>query len=369
MNQHIKSLLLTGLFFASLLWLASGCNVRFNHLDSYSFTYMGSQATRSESDQFATDIEKLTIENRFGNVSVQLAEDQPRWEWTIKCWSNSPEAAAMLTHEVKLDRSQQGREATFRLSLPEPSLSFNGAESTLIVFVSADTEIQISNTHGNTNVADVARPVALTNRHGNVSVNNVASATTIRSQHGTVNCESVADVDVENSHGSVVVNQSTGDVRVVGKHSPINLQRVAGKVSVNSAHASLTIDDISETVNFNVSHGNIKLSQVRGDLDGQLAHSNLVGNTGSSQVKLHGRHCRISLDHVNHDVKMIEIASTFGDINLRLPQDSRVAITQDLRFGQFKSDFESDQLPKAIQLRVKNSHGNVSIERGDPTSH
>ena len=223
--------------------------------------------------------------------------------------------------------------------------------------------------HGSIKILHVEGNARIECGHGSVRCDDISGRTDIVNSHGKVECRNIGDeIDIHNSHGSVVVEDAQSRARVRTSFSRATVLRINGDVIVENEHGSVEAETINGNAEVNTTFGTVRIDQVKGDV--------LVTN----------HHGKISVQNIltepSSTSRSVRLKSTYGSINLRVPESFSANITASTSFGKFACDFPlymslgKEGLSSGNSQRVtgkigdgkdtvilETSHSNISLEK------
>ncbi len=327
---------LGGLLLATAALTLSSCVNR--SVDGYCFNRQGEPAARYEEGQISPEVQRVTVDNRFGKVIVQVADGAPKWSWDLTCWADTRDVAEHFTEQVELLTNETADQHGFTLILPEPPVpDLRGVESNLTLSVPDSVEVEVSNSFGPTEICGLQ------------------GDTIVRSKHGAVQLERLGGrVDVENRHGDVSATEIDGNVDIQCRHGDIEVTDIGGELLLRNAH------------------GGILARQIRGNVDVENEHGGIDLGADSADVACRNRHGDLTLCLTGTELRRVRAETTFGDLELGVLGSLRPSIETDVDFGDVESDLpvhmmdtgaDNFQDPAADVPRVtlKNKHGDIRV--------
>lgn len=340
------------------LVLTSGCQIHFQ--DGYSFDYTGVQNKVSTTTPISSNVKRLEIENKFGDVLIAHDPTRPmecRWEGTV--WADTAEEAELFISELLLVPIEEGETLRLSLTMPEHDRALNGVKSNLFVNVPPAIDTASTNSHGNTRVSHLDGNNSIVNRHGNVSAKNV-NLINIECAHGDVAlANSLGEATIVTSHGNVTA-ANTNALKVDSSHTDILLQNAMGDVHLATTHGDIDVSNVQGTLSIDNRHGEINAASIVGQVVAKTTHDdvNIAGNLSSLNVDC--THGTIKAKLSNANFQSVSLQTTHDDIFLTLPKDAVINLDADEE--DLSSDFQSSPNGSPVELSV--THGEIEVSAG-----
>lgn len=408
----ILIVVLVGLCAASLfagwqgLQMAQASGLRFRGLGANT---VKAQATEEKTLTVSGPV-ILTVENDFGNVSVQSGTDgQVAIQAEKTVWGNSDADAQAALKELQVIIEQDGN--TVHLSVKQPAdvdllhIGPGGGSVKFTISVPKETAATLHSSNGNvaldgtTGAADVESnfgDVSITNTNGNVlgkSNNGKVTATNLvsdgsinlSSDFGSIALETASgsDVTVSSSNGRIdltgvqasgllkaesqfgdihAVSSSAQTVEIRSNNGILKLEKlnVSGKVTAKSDFGSLNLMNVNAaSYDLTTQNGEISLDGAQGAIK---AHSDFgaveVLNAQNASIDLSSNNGAVtfsgSLGAGPHSIK-----SDFGNILISLPAETALSVDLQTELGKITSDFSI-----TVSGSVDNKHWTGNINSG-----
>lgn len=345
----------------SVLVVTTGCNLNFTISDGYSFNYQGVTTTLEDGGEIPTTIQTIKIDNRFGNVDVDVVttDATPNWSWTGTIWAPTESLAEVFTKELVVEVGLNDATQSLTLIMPERNSNLNGVESNFTIAVPTNMVVQV------------------TNRHGDVDADGLGNQLQANVGFGDLRTQSCSQLDVDISHGNALLKTSVGDANVEASFSSVVILDIQGKLKVDGSHSSISASNVTGNVDVESSFEEIALTGITGDAKLKNAHGNINavirGNVkldnrhGATKVICHGTEVTGESSHGDMDVTVtnaqfgkIDLETSFDDLTLRLPGDSNPQINMKTKFGETKSSIPSKESSNQ-KVTLKNSHGDIFV--------
>jgi len=223
---------------------------------------------------------------------------------------------------------------------------------------------------GNCGAVDVEKLAAgdlhVNNKFGAVKVGGVAGGVDIDCANGEVSVERAASrVKTEGSFGELTFKEIGGPLVVSGKNSTVIASGVAGPVTIETSFGNISLRGVRGDCRIHGKNGSVSIE----DVEGNVAVENLFGPVSVAGV---GGSLRIESKNGSVDARVlsygdekggkeagekagkerkgnrIELISTFGLIDITLPDPPSFRLDASTSFGRIKSDFELSGLEKGL---------------------
>ena len=305
--------------------LLTGCDIQIN--GGYTFNRTGETATEDDGGELAENVTSIHVENKFGNVKVSRVSEgeTPSWKWNGKVWGDSQELADALIEQLVLEVKTEGDQQTFTLLMPDSQSGFNGCESILELKISAESSIDVTNEHGDLEIADVGQDAKLSGSFGNLQVKNVE-----------------------------------GNLTLISKHSDVRIDGVQGETDAEASFGEMTVDGIQGPAKLENAHGSIE-GTLHGPAEVESSFDKIKLTYDGSSIEVKNKHGDTDLTMATQDFKTIDIENKHGDVSIQLPPGTSATVNMDSSFGDAKSKVSNDD-PGDRKITVKNSHGDIEIE-------
>jgi DUF4097 and DUF4098 domain-containing protein YvlB len=284
-------------------------------------------------------------------------------------------------------------------------------------------------------VRDVTGRLSVNGRRGPVRLERITGDVEARNRYGAVTVKDVeGNLLGETSNGSLYVERITGTARLSNRHSRIRVSRIGGDLTVEASHTEVSAEELGATATIETSYRPIFVNGVEGSLTIETRSSEIevrdvkenldVNNTNrlvraagiGGGVTLTARKCEVRLDDVAGPIEVessynpvrvdnyqsslivrsehaplyvssdtlgdeIKLITSYGDVRLTLPPESRFRLDAKVRGGDFFSDFdrsgwEESKREELLELRgtvgggdspilIETSYGDIRILEAD----
>ena len=383
-----------------------------------------------ESKTVKVDTEKpltLKVFDEAGAVTVTGADVETVQIKVVKTAYDSTQARADAEVKgIKYTIEQTGNTVTLKYELPK-SMNFNNNINTVdfVVTVPSETTVDVDSSFGGVHVADITGNAVIDTDFGEVTVENLEGGLTVSNSNGEMNASSIdagsKDIALSSEFGSITLKNASGrNVTVDSSNGTITLGEVRATNGITSKNdfGSITIENgSSDSLNIESNNGTISLIKVRVnkeirvenefgeiELEQAFAASYDLHTSGGSitvdgakgKLKASSEFGGIKIENAESVTLDLEtnngtvefsgslaagphmVNSEFGEVDLTLPDDSKLNVDLSTEFGSIQSDLpitvtlngtsnsNGDQIVGSIngggeQLTVETNNGSVSI--------
>jgi putative adhesin len=228
--------------------------------------------------------------------------------------------------------------------------------------------------HADVTVSDVTGALSLSARSGSVKVQDVQGALTLDIEHGDASLLRVGSAIVQAAHGEVRAQDVRGDLELHGQHVGVTaedvdgratiettnqrivVRRMGGEVRLKSAHGEITASEVDGPLTAEGTNQDIDIEQVTGPVVVRLSHASVrvadVRKGGHVSVRggevlierfagpleIDAQRASVVLHPAEALTDALLARTTFGDIHLRVPDGSRMALDATSNGGQLDVD-------------------------------
>lgn len=181
-------------------------------------------------------------------------------------------------------------------------------------------EVKLLSSFGNLDVAGQNTAVTAETKSGNVTVKGASGPAKLTSGFGTVTVDGAGAVEAETKSGDIAVNGTSG---------PVQAKSGFGKVMVDQAPAGAVLQTSSGDIRLKAAQGSVKLTSGFGQIEAEVSGASVHATTKSGNVQVRGR-----LADGGH-----ELRTSFGNVTVTLPADSRFRLDAETKFGRVTTEF------------------------------
>jgi len=387
-----------------------------------------------ESKTLKVDTEKpltLKVIDHAGAVTITGADVENVQVKAVKTAYDSTQARADAeVKTVKYTVEQTGSTITLKYELPK-SMNFSNNVNTVdfVVTVPSETTVDVDTSFGDVNVTDIKGDAVIATDFGAVTVENVEGALSASSSNGGMNASSIVagnkDIALNSEFGSITLKKANAkNVTLDSNNGTITLGevRATNGITAQIDFGSMTVENgSSDSISIESKNGTVSLVKLRvnkeikvdnefGEIELEQAFASsydLRSNGGSitvdgakGKLKAHSEFGGIKIENAESITLDLEtnngtvefrgslgegphmINSEFGEVDLTLPDDSKLNVDLSTEFGSIKSDLpitvtlngtsnsNGDQIVGSIngggeQLTIETNNGGVTIHAGE----
>lgn len=354
----------------------------------YQFDKTGELRTRTASEALSESVTVLDLDHKFGTVRVEVAPGPPRYDWSLKVWGRTVEDADLYVEQVALVRTTEGDTERLRLDFPEsPGERLRGIESELMVWVPADTRLELRNQFGSVALRGLAGEVRGDCGHTSVELAELSGPVFWRTTFGSLTATRIGGGELYNSHGELLVEGVKGDLVAKTSFATATLQGIEGRLEVENSHGALTVGAVEGPLVAETSFAELDVTNVAGDVVLRNSHGGIraraIGGALSArsnfgEIDLEAVGPRIEVENSHGAVRLVLLpaaqdrpplewvraGTTFGDLTLRLPAGLRPAISVDEANGAVESAFPIHTSESAARTAAESSKVHLKIRQG-----
>ncbi len=356
----------------------------------------GETAKRTLEGKVPAGVGRIEIVNRFGEVTVEGGVEAPEWRWEVTVSAPTKELAEAALAEIETRNDVKAGRARWELVLPETSRDHPlGIESKVRVLAPPTVEVAAENHFGKTVVHHIEGGTQVQCSHGEVEVNDLGGrvdvetsfarltarripAATLASQHGFLEATEVrGDLTARTSFAGLQLTGIEGSVTVENQHGEVQVRDVKGDARIRTSFASLLLENSGGSAHLRNQHGRITARGVREEIDVESSFAPIALDTEGAIVRCFNQHGSVDLTLRSPEVRSVEAVTSFADLSIAVPANLAPGIAADTSFGEVHSSLpiypgkqiEKTSLPaEAPQIRLRNTHGDIRIERGAASS-
>ncbi|PGK35771.1 hypothetical protein CN907_19400 [Bacillus anthracis] len=198
----------------------------------------------------ATNVKKITLDNRNGNIDISTNATSDKIEASINA-----KAKGISIDKLKLDLSEKNGVANLNTSFD--GQFFSNSETWVDVKLSVPKNIKVefkeNHRDGDIKVSKLDSDINILNVNGNIDISNVKGTVSVTNRDGKVNISSVAsDINVDNNNGAVVIKDIDGSVRAKIGDGSADIKSIEKNVTILGAkNDKIKVDGVKGKVTFN----------------------------------------------------------------------------------------------------------------------
>ncbi len=358
----------------------------------YNFDRRGQTAAAHADGEVAPETKHITVDNRFGNVKIAVADGGPKWSWDLKCWADKTEEAERFAAQIRMAVQTEGDRMIWTLELPPPPVpELRGVESNLTVMVPADVELELTNEFGETEIRGLQGGTLAQCRHGRLQLADLGTAVHAETSHADLFAERIAGAKLTNRHGRtevtgvdgnleiktkfgrVTVRGVTGELQVENEHGKVVAGKISEAAEIRTSHSDVVLEEVGGNVRVRNRHGDVEARAVQGDVDVETQYGDIELDAACKEVRCQNERGRIRLRLTSTELRLVDAKTSHGDLSVELPSSLSPEIKARASSGEVKSDFPlhprstgSDaEDPDAITTRItlENRHRDIHIRK------
>ncbi|MEH6850994.1 MULTISPECIES: hypothetical protein [Bacillus] len=198
----------------------------------------------------ASNIKKLTLDNRNGNIDISTNSTSNKIEASIHA-----KAKGISIDKLKLDLSEKNGVANLNTSFD--GQFFSNSETWVDVKLSVPKNVKVefkeNHRNGDIKVSKLDSDINILNVNGNIDISNVKGIVSVTNRDGKVNISnSSSDINVDNNNGAVVIKDINGSVRAKIGDGSADINSIEKNVTILGAkNDKIKVDGVKGKVTFN----------------------------------------------------------------------------------------------------------------------
>ena len=339
----------------------------------------------------------ITISSNLGSITISPNdEDQITAELNVEVSAETRLSEKNLLSETELEVTKSSDGYVVKALLPrQKDKVARVLHSTLTVTVPPVNHVRVDGSFGDISAGelqggldinssyceislnDIKGGVSATNSQGKMSLSNIAGLLTVKNSYGAIElseCEGKTDVlnayaavGISNSRGdlklrnsgAVTIDEHDGDIDIENTYGGVEISNVRGDIMATNGFAPMEIRDVKGSVT--LTNANSKMGIV--DITGPVKATNKFG-----QIEAEGILGPLTISNVNGSVNVVireplrgssSINSSFGSINVSIPEDGNLFLTAKTVYGNIRSF-----LPLSITDRGESKSSVYKMGRG-----
>ena len=312
----------------------------------------------------------LEIDSRHGDIEVKSwTENSIQIDYQITVWAEDEETAKEIASEIEIrvdpekDASDRATRAAITTNYPEEwglwQNSGPRAQVDYWLIVPQQTNLELTNRHGDVSVGDLRGTTTIGNRHGNISLGAIRGDLYLDAPHGNVEADSIqGDVCFKGGHGNANLGKVGGNFEGDHRHGHLELDEVGGDLTLAHRHGNAVVHSVGGTIEINKGHGRLELGGVRDTfhIDAHHADAHLdVVSPLSGDCVIKGHHAKVNLVAPEDAFASIQVSTRRGSISSEFEGN----LTKKKREQQFTATFNNG----GANLQISNHHGRIDLHR------
>jgi len=344
-----------------------------------------------------SDFQSLEVDNRFGAVRITASESGPfDWVWELTVKARSAEQARKGAEAVTFTAKTNAGRVQLIVSLPNSSSSSRTSfQSDLEIRAPQSVAVQTRNGFGETRISGVQGEVEATSQHGSMEIRDAGAKVRAQTSFATLTLDNSGPATLKNSHGSIAASNVRGSldaetgfgtlkvadiggpVILRNQHGSVEVSRAKGKANVKTSFATLRIEDVEADATLNNEHGSIEARAIAGSVKADTSFGSLKIAGAGASFDCGNRHGSTQIQATSTALTNLEARTSFGALEVRLPEDFAPAIHARTSFAEVESDFPVLQPPRGQdpfagdaagkpRISLQNEHGRIRVVRERP---
>jgi hypothetical protein len=307
--------------------------------------------------------EQIKVEMDLQNTPLVIRTRYPEGKWQN------------LSYGVKM------RVSIPRRHMVNAQLAFGSATLTGL---EGKTEAQVSN--GSIAAHDIHGALSIVCAFGAIDVQRCRGPVGLKGNCGKVSVSEVAggDLDLESSFGDVLVQKVQGAATIACTNGGLSVHDVSGKAKLRTQFGNATIAKVGGPLDLQSGNGSLQVSEIEGDVTightfGSVTLASVSGDVRA--VVSNGSVIARSLSYQSRgrsDGSRVQIETTFGSIELALPDPPSLRLDAATTFGDIQSDVELSGLERhgsgakcrctlgggKSDVRLRSNNGSIRLTSG-----
>ncbi|MFC1563869.1 DUF4097 domain-containing protein [candidate division KSB1 bacterium] len=209
-------------------------------------------------------------------------------------------------------------------------------------------EVYVENTHGNISIESWDKQqveiVADEYRRGYEEMEVEISASSDRIRVETIQPRSYnwSNDRKSRAHYIIKVPKNTR-INANTTHGRIDVENIDAKVELETTHGRIEVKNVTGVVEVTTSHASIDLESITGNIYAKTSHSPIyIYRTTSEEIDAETSHSQIRAEVELAESGRYEFVTSHGNIELSVPEDSKMDVDVYTSPRDFKTDFEMD---------------------------
>lgn len=370
-----------------LLALNSGCIYVHN-----SDADLKATATRTRDGEIPATLKSLEVENRFGDMQVVAAENEPaRWSWKLTIRARTDQLAQELADAVTCSAVQDGDHLKLVVSWPD-TREPRSIESDLELRVPKAVAVRTKNGFGRTAISGVTGEVDVTAQHGGVELKELPGKIRAQTSFASLNAANTGAAELKNQHGGIEALHVAGPLEAETSFATLTARDIGGKVTARNQHGRIDVSDAVGAADLKTSfaelrvqkvqgdavlanqHGRVNAQEIGGSVKAGTSFASLDLDSTGMNLECRNQHGSIHVRALSAELATLDAQTSFGSIEVHLPAGLKPAVQARTTFADIDSDFPVLLKPRgqdafadveagAPRVKVLNEHGSIRILR------
>jgi hypothetical protein len=197
-----------------------------------------------------------------------------------------------------------------------------------VTVTSATGELSVSSVKGELKLKNSYAPISVSECRGDMKIQNSYGPVSITNSRGTA--------DVQNS-GAIDISDHTGNVTVVNSFGPVEINNLRGNVNATNRFQPITVSDITGLVVINGVNSQIGLSNISGSVTATNQFGQITAEGVGGPLKVSNQNGSVTVVLGDEFRGNSSISTTFGNINLSVPEGVNLLLNARTQFGSITS--------------------------------
>ncbi len=199
--------------------------------------------------------------------------------------------------------------------------------------------VQVTSNMGGIGLISCSGPFRVSNAYAPISIEACSGQFDIQNSYSEIELEDCTGNATIRNSGNISVSEHTGDMRITNSFGPIEIDGLSGNLTAINQFSPLSVQNIKGTVTVENANANIDLTNISGKLSatnkfGQISAEQLAG-----QFNLASQNGNIFVVLSDSPGGNSWVSTTFGNVDVTIPEASNFMVKAKTTFGDIHSDF------------------------------
>ena len=377
---------------ASVLTVFAGCRHSGSSASNGYFSFDHSYATNMvRRGAIGDGLKALEVENQFGRVRI-VGTDEPtgEWSWTLTVRARDEEAAREGVAAADLLARTEDDRLRLALSLPDSNNRW-GFQSDLEIRVPKSLAVRTENRFGATEIAGINGEVEARGWNGAVELREIAGEVraetsfakliarnvgpaTLKNRNGGIEVEGVhGALDAETSFASLIVDDVRGLVKLRNRNGGVEVS-LTGDADISTSFAKLAVTEIDGDATLANRNGAIFGDAITGSVHAETSFAALDITAAGPSLVCRNQNGNVRLHALSGSLTNLQARTSFGQLEVRLPNGLKPLVEANTSFGKIESDFPVIMNPPSgnpfafaetgtPRISLQNQNGGIRLTR------
>jgi hypothetical protein len=183
---------------------------------------------------------------------------------------------------------------------------------------------------------------------GNVAATGTLGRCVVVTRAGTIRLGDTGPLEVRSGSGDIVVGNVVGNATIATPAGHTEIASATGDVTISNGSSSPRIGAVGGDLRVRAGHGRIEAASVGGSVNARTAHGAVVIAVA--------------------DGPEIDVTTSYGDLEVGIPDGHAVWLDLDTRYGRVASEFAPTAEPPAtagpsVRIVGRTTYGDIRIRR------